>query len=521
MKPDRLRCLIAATLLVSTGAVCDAAIPRRPVQKATPVSTDTILAAAIARAQAGDCQGALALLDPLVASPAEVQPDKVRLSAQLVRLPCLAAIGRATEVAPLLVELKVQAPDNPLVLGYEVLTDADAGRFAPAADALSALADRRSPALALIPGNLWRVVAQKLTVAHDVDRRDRTALALAEADWQPSDRPDIAEGLAADGIGTLLDHRDPDTARGLLPRVVRPGALRDMAIQRRYEALWPDIETRLGPEGGAATDRYARRALAAYSVDPGDDFAIRDTVRAFLALGRSDDAAATAAPVDVVPGMSEVRVEIVLGHVEALIAAGDDAGAATLLKSFATIDLARTPTAAATLITLAEREHETGQYDQELALARATIADKAPYYSAFGLAWLPRSETCALAALHRDAEAKIAGDALKAAADDNAAAAVEGLLCAGRDGEAAAIAIHTLSTPEGTDGIADQFQPGGVYQAHDPSRLRAMWARLLARGDVKAAFDRAARILPKPLWPSPTPRIVPILPGSTGAAPTT
>jgi hypothetical protein len=248
---------------------------------------------------------------------------------------------------------------------------------------------------------------------------------------------------------------------------------------------------------------------------------VRDAVRAFLALGRWDDADATAAPVAVVPGMSESRVETVLGHVEALISAGDDAGAIALLKSFATIDLARTPTAAATLITLAEREHEAGQYDQELALARTTMAEKAPYYSAFGLAWLRRSETCALAALHRGAETKIAGDALKAAADDNAAAAAEGLLCAGRDGEAAVIAIHALSTPEGTDGIADQFQPGGVDMPRDSSRLRAMWARLLARGDVKAAFDRAARILPKPLWPSPTPRIVPIVPGSNGAALTT
>jgi hypothetical protein len=500
-----------AMSLLAIAAPSVASVPDHPAHRVAP-NPDTVVAAAMLRARAGDCKGALALLDPLVATNAAGSAS--RFSAQLLRMPCLAATGRGAEVAPVLDELRKQAPTHPLVQGYQIFLDTDAGRFAAAADGLASLADARSKALTLIPGALWRTVAQQLTVAHDVARRDRTALALAEAEWQPADKPEIAEALAADGVGVLLDRQDIDEARPLLARVRRPGALWDMAIERRYAQLWPEIEARLGPAGGLAADRYARDTLAAYAGPTADDGAVRDTVRAFLALGRLDDVAETAAPVTVSVGMSEDRVEIVLGAAQALAAGGDLAGAVKRLQPFATLDLAQTPEAAMALISLAETLDQAARYDEELAVARGALTAKAGYFSPFGLAWLRRSETCALSALHRDAEAKASGDALKATTSDNDAAAIEGLLCAGRDDEAATIAIAALATAEGTDRVADQFQPEGSIYAGAPSRLRALWGRLLARGDVKAAFDKSARILPKPLWPARTPRAVPVAAGS-------
>jgi tetratricopeptide (TPR) repeat protein len=512
MRAEGLRrpvAFVGAAILAIT-APATASVPAKPPPHVTP-TPKAIVAAAATRAQAGDCPGALALLDPLAAASAP--GSDARVSAQLLRMPCLASAGRSAEVAPVLAELKRTAPANPLVQGYQIFIDTDAGRFADAADGLAALADARSQALTLVPGDLWRAVAQQLTITKDYARRDRTALALAQAEWQPADHPDLAESLAADGVGTLLDRQDIDDARPLLDRVVRPGALWNMAIERRFAALWPDIEARLGPEGGVAADRYALRALAAYADQPTDDVAIRDAVRAFLALGRFDDVVQTAAPVAVTVGMSEDRVEIVLGAAQALAAGGDPAGAVKRLQPFGALDLSHTPDAAMALIALAETLDQASRYDEELTVARSALATKADYYSPFGLAWLRRSETCALSALHRDADAKTSGDALKAATADNDAAAIEGLLCAGRDDEAATIAIAALATSEGTDRVADQFQPGGAIYADAPSRLRNLWVRLLRRADVNAAFDKTARILPKPLWPAKASRAVPIAPG--------
>jgi hypothetical protein len=294
-----------------------------------------------------------------------------------------------------------------------------------------------------------------------------------------------------------------------------------MAIQRRYAPLWPDVESRIGTAGGPAIDRFARTALDTYAGAPDDPQATLDAARAFLFLRRFDDVAATAGATKVAPGMSEQQVNIVLTDADALAAEGHRDQALVRLRPFAAADLATTPEAAGALITLAEMLHEDGRYDEELAIARTGTQHNAHYFSAYGLNWLRRNEVCALAGLQRSAEEKIAADALKAASADNQAAAVEGLLCAGRDEEAAAIAVATLSTHEGADRIADQFQPEGALLPHPASRLRALWARLLQRADVKASFDRAARILPKTYWPATTPRALPAPAGAQSTAATT
>lgn len=489
-------------------AVLLAATPAAAVPTTAAAPTDeAALRRAAAVADTGDCAGVLRLLDP-VAAHAPVT-SATRTSVQLLRMPCLAATGRGAEIPPVLAELQTRVPNHPLVLGFQVFADAEAGRTAKAADALAGLADTGSPALSIIPGSLWRALAQQLTLAHDQPRRERTALALARAGWTPPDQPELAETLALQGVAALLDEKDPDQAADLLKRVTRPGALWDMAIQRRFAPLWPAIETRLGPQSGRAADRYARTALDAFASAPGDDAARLGAARAFVALGRTDDVIATATPVTIAPGMGETRIEIVLADAQARAAAGDAAGAVARLEPFSRIDLAATPQAATALISLAELQHEAGRFEDERQLAERLLALKATPFSAFGAAWLRRNQACALAALGRAAEGRAAGDALKAHANDNEAAAIEGLLCLRRDDEAAAIAVAAFATPDGADRLADQFQPGDALFLHPRSSLRAQWARLLERQDVRAAFDRAARILPRALWPAAAPRAVP------------
>jgi hypothetical protein len=471
------------------------------VPKAASRDPAAIVADARARAAGGDCPGALAITAPLV-SGAAAEGEPRRIAAQLVRLPCLAVAGRGAEVDATLAELRRTAPANPAVRAFAVSADAQAGRTAQAADGMIALADQGSPGLRLIPGVVWRVIAQRLMAAHDAPRRDRLALSLARAQWAPADDPTLGEAIAYEAAGAALDGKDTDEAAAFLSRVRRPDALAGMAIDRRYQALWPAIEKRLGPASGAAADRYARSALVAFADRPDDIAVRRDAARAFLYLGRADDLLATTAPVAVADGMDEDRVTIMLLHAQALTARGDRAGAIAVLAPVAALDPARTPQASSALISLAELYHEQGRFADELALARTTMAKAQTGLSPFGIGWLRRNEVCALVGLHRDAEAKATGDALKAAAADNQPAAIEGLLCARRDDEAAAIAMATLGTPDGADRLADQFQPAGALFLAQPSALRESWERLLARADVRAAFDRAARILPKPLWPA-------------------
>src|SRR5262249_44394610 len=160
--------------------------------------------------------------------------------------------------------------------------------------------------------------------------------------------------------GTLLDKQAVDDARQLLGRVHRPNYLWEMAIQRRYAALWPEVEARIGTQGGIAIDRFARNALNTYADAPQDSQATLAAARAFLFLGRFDDVSATAAPIHIVPDMSEEQVGTVLIEANALAAGGRRAEALTRLRPFASADFAASPEAAGALIQLAELLDQDG-----------------------------------------------------------------------------------------------------------------------------------------------------------------
>jgi tetratricopeptide (TPR) repeat protein len=271
-------------------------------------------------------------------------------------------------------------------------------------------------------------------------------------------------------------------------------------MERIYQPIWPDIEARIGPAGGRAIDRFAASRLALLASTPDDAHAVRDGVRSFILLGRYEDAIEQAGSPKIVEGMGEDAVAIALYRAQALTALGKRDDALASLAPFTTLDLNKTPEAVNGVIGLAEMLDESGRAEAALKLADAALAaGSRGALSTYGVRWLERTRG-------RTVEAAKQGDALRAGSADNEAAAVEGLLCLGRKDEAAAIAIHALGSVEGTSTIADQFQPSGAFWAASESRLRALWAPLLARPDVKAAFDKSARILPQSLWPAKEPR---------------
>jgi tetratricopeptide (TPR) repeat protein len=515
--------LIGAALLAAP-ALASIAPPRPPVGKPQPPATgiQSAVAAALERAQADDCPGVLARLDPLLPG---LVPGRDRDIVQLMRLPCLGPAGRPNEVPKVQAELAAAQPNNGMVRSFGIFVAINQSRFADAGEQLVALAEQDPNALRMLPSATWRGIAQKLTEEDKIPLRDRAYIALARADWQPSDRPEMRDAVAQGAIEALLDKKEVDEARELLPRVTMPELLSGMAMERVYQPIWPDIEARIGPAGARAVDRFAASRLALLATTPDDAHALRDGVRAFILLGRYQDAIEQAGTPRIVPGMDEDAVAIILYRGQALTALGKRDEALASLAPFTTLDLTKTPEAVNGVIGLAEMLDESGREEAALKLADTTLAGSRDALSPYGVRWLERTRACALGALGRTAEAAKQGDALKAGSADNEAAAVEGLLCLGRKDEAAAIAIHALSSVEGTSNIADQFQPSGAFWAASESRLRALWAPLLARPDVKAAFDKSARILPQSLWPAkeprPIPRTTPAAPGGNDVSPTT
>lgn len=466
----------------------------------------TALVAARQKLQANDCLGVLAALDPVMPG---LPAGESRELVQRLRLSCLLPAGRIGEADAVYRELIGRQPRDPGLRALGVVMAAGEHDLATAARRLGAIATDEPAALRRIEAPLVRQIRQGL--AQDRKARptsDALDLALARADWNSGDE-DLDDAVRANAVGVLAAQGSAAEARTMLLGIEDPQLLVGMATERQYQPVWPEIEAQLGPHGATAVDGFAAARLDRYARQPNDDRALRDAARSFFMLNRAQDVVDLAGAVPIEDRMSEDRVATVRYGAQALVALGRREDALARLQKFETIDLAATPAAAAGLLEYAELLDEAGKPDQSLAAARHAIDKAHNVLTPWGLAWLKRTEACTLGTLNQAAPAKAAGDLLAGDAESNPAASIEGLLCLGRSADAARIAVATLARPDGADMLADQFQPQGAEWLSTPSRLRSLWAPLLARPDVKRAFDKVARILPRTLWPDPAPRAIP------------
>lgn len=506
MTPPRRRLLsfLAGATLLGVAAPSIGQVPASP-----GVMSDAefrqFIGPVLAAGQAQDCAKLRTLVDPALPRLS----GRNRNAVQLLRIPCLASAGQMAEVATVYRELVSSDPKNGLIRNVGIVVALSAGDVVEAGNRLASLAEEDPKALDRVTGAVTRGITQGLTERRAYPVRDRVFIALAQADWQPQDRPEMRGSLAQGAIEALISKGRQDEARLLLPRIDAPETLAEMAMARHYAPLWPAIETRLGANGGAAIDRFAATRLDTFTNRPDDDEARRDAARAFLLLGRFAEVNEVAAPVRIGATMSDADGATVRYDAQALAALGKLPEAAARLQPFAALDPSRSPSTASGLVNLAELLDESEREDEALTVARAALAAPGGAFSTWGIGWLRRTEACALAALGRSAEANAVGDGLKRDAAGNPAAAIEALLCLRRNDEAAMLAVTSLATVEGAGALADQFQPKGALWAARPSRLRDLWMPFRQRTDVKAAFEKAARILPERYWPAREPRPIP------------
>lgn len=474
--------------------------------------------AAIGRAQEAvarqDCAAVLAALDPVVPGLAE-GPE--RSLVQRMRLVCLGSEGRTAELSAVQRELVQTMPRDGLVKAFGALIAADENRFADAAEQIAALADSSPKALSILTGASVRAISMRLEDGKAREARDRMMIALARADWEPSDIPELRIGFAEGAIGALINKGETVEAEGLLERIDQPEMLSAMVVDRHYVKLWPALEARLGPSSGTSVDRFAREKLALYGTTPGSDVALRDAVNAMLLLGRYQDVLDLSGDVRATEGMSRDAVRTLLYRARALAALRRNDEADALFGEFQGLDLRRAPAASTALVSYAEFLDEIGRPAKALTVARDTLNNVGGLLTDFGKRWLDRTEVCSLMALGRTAEANSAMDRLKALSDQNQPAAIEALLCARRAAEASQIAVKAFENAEIAGDLLLQFQPTPSLWAPAPSRLRDLWTGFILRPEIKAAFDRKGRILPRNLWPAPAPRSIPRQPGNGGS----
>lgn len=459
-----------------------------------------------------DCPGAMALLDPLLP---RATGDR-RTTVQLLRMICFSDQGQFDALTGVHTELAETAPDNPMVQLHGVIVALNRQQFEIGAERMIMLAENNPQALQGLNGWAFRGIGQKLTEEENYELIDRLHIALAAADWQPIDMPEMREAIALGAIDAHLADGEEAVAREYLHRVTTPGPLIAMAIDRHYETLWTDVGNALGPQRGRAVDDYAREKLGAFADNPDDARTLRDAVRAYAMLGRYREAADLGERVEIGEGLGEEAMETLRLRAVSLLALGETDAAIAVLEPAAALDPAQSFFAASAIVTLAEFLDVAQRPDDALRVTREGLESLGDRLSENGRGWLRRTEICALSALGRTAEAAPLADALASDRAQNEAAAIEALLCFGDDERAAEIAIESLATRRGAEFIADQFQPDAALGTGTTFYLREQWQRLLQRDDVREAFDARLRILPREYWPAEDPRPIPRAPVPDG-----
>ena len=445
---------------------------------------------------------ALAILDPLLAT-ADLPADRGKI--ETLRSFGLARLGRVAD-ARKAIEAGVASNPAPtsIVLRQLVLLRAFDGDPKGAAETLELMAASDPKGLASVPSevitDIMRAVADDKTRAFNLD------YALISAGWTPADMTvgDV-DWLRLRLITSLADKDRVDDAKPIIDQVLSPVVLVRLAIDRRFEPLWPMLEARLGPSADTADARYIAAAKARFDKEPKSLIARLGYAEALNIASREPEAIAIAdvakTPAELA-ALSNREVWLVNLHAALLADAGRNAEAMARMAALNATPIAGRPAMAGTIVNEALLAESMGEAQAALVLADAARA-KAGGLNPYGEMALAAVRTCALAKLGRKDEAVAAAAPIIAKPDASEDAYLRAMFCLGRQDAAAAAVIKRLQDPDNRMEMLFDLQPFLIAD-RDKARekqLRADYRALKARPDVKAAFTKVGRDLPAAVAP--------------------
>ena len=483
-------CLVAFAALLLAAAPVEA--PRFESQ----------LAAAAALVDANKTSDALVILDAM-RTVTELPLERGQIDG--LRSFALARANRLPE-ARQAIEASIASSASPslLLLRQLFLLRAFDGDSKGAGDALLLIAATDPKGLDTLPMEMVNAVVR--AAQGDGNRGFDLDYALVTAGWAPPEATVAHLDWARLRLITGLVAGDrSDEARTVLAGILNPVVLVRLGVDRRFVALWPEIERRLGPGADIADAAYVGAAKARFDTRPDSLIARMGYAEALNIASREPEATRL---LDVVKTPEELarltdsEIWLVNLHAQLLGDAGDvDAALGRLAALNATPPNGR-PNMIATIVSEVMLAQHLGRSEQTLTLADAARA-KLPEKGDTAQLYLAQARACALADLGRKDEAATAAAALVAAPAANDGAYLATMICLGRNDAAAAAIIRRLADPAERTGMLFDLQPflindrPGVMDARGRAGLRV----LKARADVKAAYLKAGRDLPAAVAP--------------------
>lgn len=391
-------------------------------------------------------------------------PDPVRGYLQMLKGALLTDLGRRKAALPAFRE------------GFALIEPVNVSTYFTFADLLSDEDDLVE--LSALPGRLFDKhpeaydslntdwlsrVLRRLHLAEEYDAADALRIAAAKAQYtRRNEDIKIERWLYAAAVAPLSAAGDTETARLLASEVTDPEMLAGLLVDRRAEAVWPDIETRSGKHLGDALDQFLAQARADAEEE---DAGYKEKARYLNALrqaGQTAEAVEYGAPV-----MADwARIE----------ATGEDAFWFVNEYAYALADADRVDDSVAAfdrlldlgidanpdLISMAiNRAHvllDAGRFESALEAVTGLEALDGDYSSDYGKMFIYDAKACALQKLGRPGEAEgTLTEQILPISEVNRGAYTHILLCLGRLDEAEAQYVERLSDRGERPGVLYSF----------------------------------------------------------------
>lgn len=492
-KPVFLLAPLAALLIAAAPSTAPGAAPSRADR----------LAQAAALVDAGKPADALTILDPLL-EQSDLPADKGQIEG--LRSFALARVGKFAE-ARTAIELAVDSAltPTPLLLRQLFVLRAITGDVAGATQTLQLIAASNPKWLAELPSDLIGEV-QRATASDD-QRQFDLSYTLVAAGYAPADES-VGEGdnLRLQVIAGLAKRDRLDDAQPIIAALINTANIARLAIDRRYQSLWPALEARLGSGADTADAAFIAAAEKRLAANPQSIIARAGVAEALNIASKEPEALERIKDVGATPETLAKLNNRELWTLNLKAALLNDAGrpdeALAVLDAVAALPAEGRQSGLAFRVLGADMAEETGRHDA--ALARAAAADSGEFND-FGRHALTGIRVCALARSGKLADAQKAATGLPAGwiKDANNRAVQAALTCIGKLDAAAALLIKRLDDETTRDDVLFELQPFIINdRPNAPDKLtKASLRTLKARPDVKAAFLKWGRDLPAAVAP--------------------
>lgn len=364
-------------------------------------------------------------------------------------------------------------------------------------DAAAAELDSRALFTAMQSGGVRLGIGEQL---------DALALEAVKAGRLPKFGDDTREvvalrALAAAG-SAAADHRAVNAA---LATLNAPYLFVTLLGERRFESIWPAVEERAGPGYATITAERLAVSKARYESDPADRERLIGLAHALYYDGRFDELIAFAdkatSRADLVATMTESEGWTLNLKAYALDALGRRTEADAVFDLLARAATHHPSWGVNFVINRALRLVGQQRWTEGLAAAAEAKSIADTNGNAYARALVAKSHLCALEGLDRDGELNPHLATLEGTPEHPILLA-EGLMCIGRDDDAAKLLIAAIESGDGRSVVLEELQPEAFDLFYTRSLLPQPRKLMDGHPALRAAFEQYARIIPETYWPA-------------------